>query len=62
MSDMKPCPFCGKEPMIEPSMCGPVGMKGSRIVCVNYSGCQAAPHVYGDTLEEAIERWNRRTP
>lgn len=52
MVELKPCPFCGGEAHIR--------QNGNRVfpwvVC---SDCIASTRVY-DSVEEAIEAWNRR--
>lgn len=54
MEQLKPCPFCGGEPLLK--RCG----KMSFVVC-DYSYCDVQPWTkYMQTDEEAIEVWNRR--
>ncbi len=54
MSDLKPCPFCGKYPqtVVDDATEEKFGVK-----CFNCGGMIDAEK---DTLQEAIEAWNRR--
>lgn len=65
-----PCPFCGKEPTVEP--CKPYidGDCFGSVQCIN-RGCPARPIILDGVLEcddrgsdaykqAAIKRWNRR--
>lgn len=56
MSDLKPCPFCGKYPqtVVDDATEEKFGVK-----CFNCGGMIDAEK---DTLQEAIEAWNRRVP
>jgi Lar family restriction alleviation protein len=55
MEELKPCPFCGQEPMGEPlgSM-----FHTFRIICPHCD--MLGPEVM--TRTEAVEAWNRRLP
>ena len=55
MSELKPCPFCGK------SKVGAIKKENKyRIVCVN-PNCHITPHTnWEDTKQNAVEEWNRR--
>ena len=62
MAELKPCPFCGGEALIESF----VVRKGFE-ACVVCCDCLVSmPTITFDTEEEAIDRatrdWNRRTP
>ena len=47
--ELKPCPFCG----------GVAEELGSCVHWISCADCRAESYTY-DTLEEAIEAWNRR--
>lgn len=53
------CPFCGDEPTIQPWHGG--GRNKKMISCDNL-GCHVAPQVTGESLDEAVRRWNYRAP
>lgn len=55
--DLKPCPFCGEEPEMEPWHGG--GPDKQMISCSNEQ-CRVTPMVCGETPEEAAEYWNTR--
>lgn len=56
---LKPCPFCGVDPIIEPWH---GGTKLRRMVsCVN-DYCYVNPEVVGETTQQATNRWNERPP
>ena len=61
----KNCPFCGNEPSIFLLKEGEHPRKWE-IVCRGHEtergweNCPANVFVFGDTLEHAIEKWNRR--
>lgn len=61
---MKPCPFCGEYPTMQPWHGGLPTKK--LITCTNASfydedgGCSVGPSVTGETEEEAVASWNRR--
>ena len=48
--ELKPCPFCGAEARINNDDC-----------CVECTGCTAMTYCQ-DTVQPAVEQWNRRTP
>ncbi|WCA60288.1 Lar family restriction alleviation protein [Agrobacterium tumefaciens] len=62
---MKPCPFCGEEPTMQPWHGGLPTKK--LIICTNAGfhdgdgGCSVRPSVTGETEEEAVASWNRRS-
>lgn len=53
------CPFCGDIPEMEPWHGG--APTKVMISCVNDSGCSVLPQVTGETPDEAVEHWNRRS-
>jgi hypothetical protein len=58
---LKPCPFCGKPPTMEPWHGG--APTKQLVSCSNVEGprlCQVAPGVTGETPRQAAARWNRR--
>lgn len=60
--ELLPCPFCGRQPVMEPWHGG--GPMKRRIGCDSetYDECAVGPSVVGNTPRQAIERWNRRAP
>lgn len=69
MKKMKPCPFCRKSVDADDEIYGVDYLKSKNVwqflhTC-NYDA-KVKPHidttisVYGNTMEEVIERWNRR--
>lgn len=58
MSELKPCPFCGKRPHIEDG-------RNDRpwvVQCYNRD-CNAQPYMdHADTRAQAVADWNTRTP
>ena len=57
---MKPCPFCGADPTMEPWHGG--APTKQRIGCDNQEYCDVLPGVTGETPQEAAARWNARAP
>jgi hypothetical protein len=57
VSDAKPCPFCGEQPMIQYWHGG--GPQKRLISCAN-DCCKVAPSVCGSTRRNALENWNLR--
>ena len=56
MTKLKPCPFCGSKVITLASVYSDFNQVG----CSNLS-CSVLPQTFGyDTMEEAIEAWNRR--
>lgn len=53
MVELKPCPFCGKRPIVHRSLFS----EKYRIRCENGCGAETAPF---STKEKAIEVWNTR--
>lgn len=54
---LKPCPFCGSQPVIEPWHGG--GPNKHRIGCDDEM-CHANPAVTGYNKSVAVARWNSR--
>jgi len=52
--ELKPCPFCGAEPVM-----GPYPMDSAIIRCTAI-GCPANPSVVGGAREGAARLWNKR--
>lgn len=62
--ELKPCPFCGKQPKIEPKNPERDGDDFTRIVCSRKEGHDAfaSTTMYGENHKErAIQTWNTRT-
>ena len=57
MSDLKPCPFCGKEPN---QMTAELGDRPCFYYECENPKCQAAEMGWHDTEQEAIDAWNTR--
>ena len=65
LDKIKPCPFCGKMPMIKSDIRYPrpkcEAMTAYEVVCNNYRCIiYNADNNYYKTEAEAIEAWNRR--
>lgn len=54
---VKPCPFCGHFPTVQPWHGGKPTKK--MISCDNLN-CAVSPQVTGETKAEAVEHWNTR--
>lgn len=54
---LKPCPFCGERPKVEPWHGGP---KTKRLISCDNDDCAVSPGVTGDTARVAVIRWNTR--
>ncbi len=55
VKDLKPCPFCGSKPNVQEYNGGFVA-----IGCSN-GRCYIHPHEFGfPSMEDAIEKWNKR--
>ena len=59
MDDLKPCPFCGSDPM--PEFYSSEGGTGYAIHC-QAEACPAWPSTHGENEDEAITAWNARAP
>ena len=60
MTELKPCPFCGKKVSVILYWEGRINGYQYQVVCDVYeNGCGASGR-YCDTVEEAKEVWNRR--
>lgn len=59
MSGLKPCPFCGGEPLIKTTNIQTKAVSANfyTVACLD---CNAEIYLYFKTLDEAIEAWNRR--
>lgn len=58
-SDLKPCPFCGGEAIVDDSAGVSRQCLGVKIFCGN-EDCLVKPHIY-DLYHTAIDAWNNRT-
>lgn len=56
MSDLKPCPFCQRNPVTWDSDCY-YGLK-----CAGCKLCACQPYVMAQTTAEAVSLWNKRAP
>ena len=58
MNDVKPCPWCGSEPVVIPDD----SYDSCIVACANDDACLMAPSLLLDVgeLEEAIRIWNDR--
>ena len=56
-SDLKPCPFCGEVPQIEPWH---GGAKTRRMISCSNEFCRASPSVCENTRAKAKAAWNMR--
>ena len=54
---VKPCPFCGEQPTIEPWHGGP---PTKRMVHCENGRCDVNPMCSGDDLPKALASWNKR--
>lgn len=57
MGKLKPCPFCGKTPIMEPWHGG--DKYRVMVSCINES-CHVRPGVVEESESQAIEFWNKR--
>ena len=58
---LKPCPFCGKRPIIERQCCRVNSYRLGWQVTIHCYGDDHANEVYGTTVPDARKRWNERT-
>ena len=57
MNELKPCPFCGGEALVNPAFIRP----GYRVYCENdCSSMPSRPDIAFTSEKEAIKRWNTR--
>lgn len=64
MTELKPCPFCGKIPRLKTDIRYPQGeqIAAYEVVCSNWECIiYNADDVYFPTPQDAIIAWNRRT-
>jgi Lar family restriction alleviation protein len=64
MTNLKPCPFCGKAGEMEVNIDGSgywVGCSDTKFL-FKPGACLHPPWDYFESEEEAIEAWNKRTP
>lgn len=70
MEELKPCPWCGKQPVVRPRNPKIQGDAWGEVICVN-KRCAAQPYVGDGALQShnrgseaykrsAIRRWNTR--
>ena len=59
--ELKPCPFCGGAPHLEPELYSEENP--SEVIGPASVGCQnCGAAIWGDWSENAIDAWNRRAP
>jgi hypothetical protein len=61
--ELMPCPFCGKQPRA----CPDTSYGAATVYCPDVNECSVAPQadadlVAGETLDDAVAKWNTRTP
>lgn len=56
-TDPRPCPFCGSQPTVE---LWHGGGPDKRSISCEGEKCAVRPMVTGETLDEAVARWNQR--
>ncbi len=66
---LKPCPFCGKEPITKVKVCSGIGTSEIKysVVCIycgiSIGACIENCNSFADAqsaMDRAIEKWNRR--
>lgn len=62
MKEIKPCPFCGKIPVVErfAESLPEIDKVFFTVTCRKESGCTTNPMAIGDTRKEAAANWNTR--
>ena len=55
VAELKPCPFCGKQPEVTQTNSG----RTYFVECKN-NHCESVVYTGGSTLKEAAEKWNKR--
>jgi hypothetical protein len=63
--ELKPCPFCGSPARVKDRSVAALGKTYAwfEVQCANAEGLRACGvWTGGKSLEEAAEKWNRRTP
>ena len=58
---LKPCPFCGRKPMIQSWHGGKATKKKISCSAEYVDECAVVPMVTGETKKEAIKAWNTRS-
>lgn len=59
LTEVKPCPWCGKQPWLVPFGLMPKETKGWQVGC-EYSGCPVNPSADAETAWYATLKWENR--
>lgn len=59
LTNAKPCPFCGDQPILEYVLTDWTGTKGWEVGCQNIY-CMFQPRTDWDDPHEAVDMWNDR--